>query len=356
MLLRTTFTSLAPSLQHAASVLGGRVVGCQVARGVIACGDGRRGYASHGLPMEIRPDVKAAIEQKKAVVALETSIISHVLPFPANLQLAADCERLAKEKGAVLAIIGVVDGKVNIGLTDGMLERFCKDAAEIIKVSKRDMALVIAKGTMGATTVSASMALADLSGIPILATVGVGGVQRGGEDTLDISSDLTELGRTPVAVVCSGILPTLDALRTVEFLETQGATTVTFGDTDDFPITICATSGANSTTHLENPSEFAKLIDAHLRLGLKTGTLIAVPPPEGVAVDPAKFKGAVDQALAESEYEDVKGYELTNFLLNRSNELMKIDLPLATAELLKYNVTKAAEIAVELSRLRTAYQ
>lgn len=225
---------------------------------------------------QYHPDVKRALEEGNAVVALESTIISHGMPYPQNLETAKEVERVVRSEGCVPATIAIIDGVIKIGLNDSDLEVLAKKGLEAHKTSRRDLALVVSRKETGATTVSGTMILAHQAGIRVFVTGGIGGVHRGAVETMDISADLTELGRTPVTVVCAGSKSILDIEKTLEFLETQGVTVASYGETDDFPAFYTPKSGFKSMTKLESIADCAALIRKHLigikpRLGLTDG-------------------------------------------------------------------------------------
>ncbi|GJP30155.1 hypothetical protein CLOM_g22661 [Closterium sp. NIES-68] len=239
-----------------------------------------RVVAAEAAGITLSAEVRSALLAGRPVVALESTIICHGMPYPQNLRAAEGVEDIIRKEGAVPATIAIIDGQPCIGLTTSQLQQLARDGHAAVKTARRDMALVVSRGLTGATTVSATMLLAHKVGISVFVTGGIGGVHRGGESTMDISSDLTELGRTPVAVVCAGVKSVLDIPRTLEYLETQGVTVVVYGS-KDFPAFFTTTSGCPAPATLSDPASCAALIDANHRLQLSSGLAIAVPrqPP-----------------------------------------------------------------------------
>ncbi|KAJ1679004.1 hypothetical protein EV182_002921 [Spiromyces aspiralis] len=234
------------------------------------------------------PKVKEALANNEPVVALESTIISHGMPYPMNVETARAVEKIVENGGCVPATVALMDGKIHVGLTDEVLERLGKHGSSVVKASRRDLAMVLSQGLMGATTVSTTMMAAHRAGIRIFVTGGIGGVHRGAETTYDISADLTELGRTPITVVCAGAKSILDLPKTLEFLETQGVPVVTFGDSDDFPAFFTPKSGLKAKTNLD--------------LDTKNGIVVAVPIPEESAADSKGINKAIKVAIQESMY------------------------------------------------------
>jgi pseudouridine-5'-phosphate glycosidase len=230
------------------------------------------------LPLSYSPEVAEALRQGRPVVALESTIISHGMPYPANVKTAQEVEQVVRSHGATPATIAILDGRIRVGLTPAELETLGKLGHKAQKCSRRDLAYVLATKTPGATTVAATMLIAHMAGISVFVTGGIGGVHRGAESTMDISADLTELGRTPVAVVCAGVKSILDIPKTLEVLETQGVSVVALG-TNEFPAFFTPHSGCEAPLRVNSPSECAQMIDAAQRLRLDNGMVIAVPIP-----------------------------------------------------------------------------
>lgn len=305
----------------------------------------------HSQILKIAPNVYDALKQGSAVVALESTIISHGMPYPQNLVTARDVEDIVKKNGATPATIAILDGVPCIGLQNDQLLRLAKLGSNARKTSRRDIPHVIAAGENGATTVSATMFFASKVGIPVFVTGGIGGVHRHGEQTMDISSDLTELGRTPVAVISAGVKSILDIPKTLEYLETQGVTVAAYR-TNEFPAFFTETSGCQVPCRLDSPEECARLINANLNIGLGSGMLIAVPIPKEHAAYGHIIETAIQRALKEAMDNNVIGNAATPFLLSRVNELTDGASLAANIALVKNNAYVGAKIAVALALLR----
>ncbi|KAG0337627.1 hypothetical protein BG004_007567 [Podila humilis] len=301
-------------------------------------------------------EVSAALQNNQPVVALESTIISHGMPYPQNYETAIQVEAVVRENGAIPATIAILDGQIQIGLTNKQIQTLAETGRDSVKASRRDLAVVMAKKQTGATTVSATMLLAHQARIPVFATGGIGGVHRGYEHTLDASADLTELGRTPVAVVCAGVKSILDIARTLEFLETQGVTVATYGQTTDFPAFFTRKSGYQSLLKVETPLEAAKLVAANHALDLQSGIVFAVPIPEAHAMDEKTVGEAIGTAIRESVELNIHGKESTPFLLKRVNELTGGNSLKSNIALVKQNAAVAAQIAKNLSGLNAGFQ
>lgn len=255
---------------------------------------------------------------------------------------------MLRERGVTPATIGILDGNIHVGMSKEQLERLGKLGLECKKVSRRDIAATIAKKLNGATTVSGTMVIAHMAGIQVFVTGGIGGVHRGAEESWDVSADLTELGRTPICVVCAGAKSILDLPKTLEFLETQGVCVAGYR-TNDFPAFFTPRSGLPVSCRLDGPEPAAALIDAQRRLGVTSGMVLAVPVPDALAAEAASVEEATRKALAECEAQKVKGNEVTPFLLKRINELTGGESLRANIALVKNNVVVGAEVAVALA-------
>jgi len=297
--------------------------------------------------LSVSGDVKAALAAGKPVVALESTIITHGMPYPQNLSMAQEVEAVVREHGAVPATIAIMDGRLCVGVSGEDLQRLAEEGHKAAKASRRDMAALLAGGVMAGTTVATTMQIAALAGIRIFATGGIGGVHRGAEDSFDISADLEELGRTPVAVVCAGAKSILDIAKTLEVLETNGVPVLGFG-TEDFPAFWARTSGFKVDQRLDTAGEVAKLlaIQSDLNMG---GVLIANPIPESDAWEASAIEGFIAQALADAEAQGVEGKATTPFLLQRIFELTGGKSLESNIALVKNNAKVAAQIAVALS-------
>ena len=297
--------------------------------------------------VSVSRDVGVALAAKQPVVALESTIISHGLPRPRNLQVARRLEAIVREHGAIPATIAVLDGRLRVGLEDEELVLLA-ETGDIAKISRRDLAAALASGTDGATTVSATMIAARLAGIRIFATGGIGGVHRGAGESFDISADLQELARTPVAVVCAGAKAILDLPKTLEVLETLGVPVIGHG-TDTLPAFWCRSSGLKLPHRLDDPLEIASLLRVQDQLGDATGMLIANPIPEAAALGNEIVEQAITEALLAAEKDAVAGAAVTPYLLARLAEITEGASLEANIALVENNVRLAAEIACSLA-------
>ncbi|XP_077195958.1 uncharacterized protein LOC143838487 isoform X2 [Paroedura picta] len=309
--------------------------------------------ALHSVGSKIHPFVKEALDNGRPVVALESTIITHGLPYPQNLSTAREVEEIVRANGAVPATIGILNGCIRVGLQDDELECLAK-AKNTVKVSRRDFPYVLSQGLSGGTTVAGTMIVAHKAGIPVFVTGGIGGVHRGGEKTLDVSADLTELGRTPVAVISAGVKSILDIGRTLEYLETQGICVATFGESRAFPAFFSRQSGFQAAYNVLNEEDAAQLIARSLALRLGSGVLIAVPCPEEEAASGQLIEDAIQQALQDSRERAITGKELTPFLLQRVNELTSGKSLNSNITLIKNNARVGSQIAVALNKIQRA--
>jgi len=289
-------------------------------------------------------EIADALADRHPVVALESTIIAHGMPYPDNLATARALEDAVRQAGALPATIAIFDGRIHVGLDAPGLERLAGDPA-IAKASRRDLPLLVATGRSGATTVAATMVAAHLAGIRVFATGGIGGVHRGVEDSLDISADLPELARTPVAVVCAGAKSILDLPRTLEFLETWSVPVIGYR-ADSFPAFWVRSSGLPVTLRADNPAEVAAILRAQDRLALGHGTVIANPIPEAEALPADEIDRAIATALEEAASRGIAGKETTPFLLARIVELTGSRSLQANIALARNNARTAGEIAV----------
>jgi pseudouridine-5'-phosphate glycosidase len=299
--------------------------------------------------IDVAPEVADALSDGRAVVALESTIISHGMPHPQNLEMARAVEAIVRAEDAVPATIAVVAGRVRVGLDDTELERFAA-AKGVAKASRRDLAANVTAQATAGTTVAATMAIAAAAGIEVFGTGGIGGVHRGAETTFDISADLIELGRSPVAVVCAGCKSILDIGKTLEVLETQGVPVIGYG-TDAFPAFFARTSGYRLDHRRDTPEEVAALIRAERRLGSTSGILVANPIPEADALPAEEIEARIAAACREAEAAGVAQKDVTPYLLDRINTLTGGQSLQANIALVKNNVAVAAKIAVALTRL-----
>ncbi len=298
--------------------------------------------------LEVAPEVAQALAEGRAVVALESTIVTHGMPYPDNLVTARGVEQVVRDAGAVPATIALVDGVLRVGLDDAALERIAAAGEDVAKASRRDLPALIAAGVSAGTTVAATMYLAHRAGVRIFATGGIGGVHRGAEHTWDVSADLDELGSTPVAVVCAGAKSILDLPKTLESLETRGVPVIGLG-TDDFPAFFTRSSGLPVDHRVEDPAALAAVLRAHAGLGMRGGVLVVAPIPVADALDPADIDARIEQAVADAERQGVARKEVTPYLLARINELTGGRSLTANIALIRNNAHLAALTAVELT-------
>ena len=300
--------------------------------------------------LDIAPEVKSALENGKPVVALESTIISHGMPYPQNINTAKNVERMIRTEGAVPATIAIIGGKFKVGLSEQEIEYFGKKGTKIAKASRRDLPMLAAMKQDGATTVASTMIIAAMAGIKIFATGGIGGVHRGAETTMDISADLEELGRTDVMVVCAGAKSILDIGLTLEYLETKGVPVIGYG-TDELPAFYCRESGFGVDYRINTPGELAAAFKAKLDLGIHGGMLVGNPIPKEYAMSKGMADRAIEIAVKKAEENNIKGKELTPFLLTLVKEMtggMSLD---SNIELVYNNAKLAAKTAVQLAAL-----
>ena len=293
--------------------------------------------------LSIAPEVSAALAAGRAVVALESTIISHGMPYPQNLEMARRVEAIIREEGAVPATIAVADGRIHVGLDDALLERLAT-AKDVAKLSRRDMGPILAAGGLGATTVAATMIAAHLAGIRVFATGGIGGVHRGAETSFDISADLEELARTPVAVVCAGAKSILDLPKTLEYLETRGVPVIGYG-TDTLPAFFCRSSSLALALRRDTPDEVAAVLATQAALGFPAGAVIANPIPEAHALPEAEIDAVIAAALADADRDGIAGKAVTPYLLARIVELTDGRSLTANIALVEHNARIGARIA-----------
>lgn len=291
-------------------------------------------------------EVREALDSgSKPVVALESTIISHGMPYPQNVATARAVEDIIRKRGATPATIGILDGKVHVGMDDESLEKFGKTGPACEKVSRRDFARVMAEKLNGATTVAATMMVAHAAGIKVFVTGGVGGVHRGASETWDVSADMTELGRTPVMVVCAGVKSILDIPKTLEFLETQGVCVAGYG-TLDFPAFFTPKSGLQASCMAKDAAAAARLLHAQFEtLKLQQGIVLAAPVPAELAAEGVTVEKATKQGLQEAIDQKIEGRDVTPFLLKRINELTGGESLKANIALIKHNAEVGADVA-----------
>ncbi|TQK02612.1 pseudouridine-5'-phosphate glycosidase [Herbaspirillum sp. SJZ107] len=297
--------------------------------------------------LQFSPEVQAARAAGKPIVALESTIISHGMPYPQNVQTAREVEQVIRDAGAVPATIAIIDGKICIGLSDEQLE-VLGNAGDALKVSRRDLAYVLAQKKLGATTVAATMICAQLAGIEVFVTGGIGGVHRGAETSFDISADLQELARTSVAVVCAGVKSILDIGLTLEYLETHGVPVLSVGQ-PGFPAFFTRDSGYQADFQIDSADEQARFIRTKWQLGLDGGVVVSNPVPAEMAMQNGEIDGIIAQALGDADAQGVKGKAVTPFLLARIKELTGGRSLATNIALVKHNALVGARLAVALN-------
>jgi pseudouridine-5'-phosphate glycosidase len=299
--------------------------------------------------LQFSPEVQAARAAGKPIVALESTIISHGMPYPQNVQTAREVEGVIRDAGAVPATIAIIDGKICIGLSDDQLE-VLGNSRDALKVSRRDLAYVLAQKKLGATTVAATMICAQLAGIEVFVTGGIGGVHRGAETSFDISADLQELAQTGVAVVCAGVKSILDIGLTLEYLETHGVPVLSVGQ-PGFPAFFTRDSGYQADFQIDSAEDQARFIRTKWQLGLRGGVVVSNPVPAESAMQNAEIDGIITQALGEADAQGVKGKAVTPFLLGRIKELTGGRSLATNIALVKHNALVGARLAVALNGL-----
>lgn len=297
--------------------------------------------------LSMSPDIADALARGAPVVALESTIISHGMPYPRNVETAREVEAEVRANGALPATIAVMDGRIRIGLDEAALERLGQ-ARDVLKLSRADLAYALSSGRMGATTVAATMICAALAGVKVFATGGIGGVHRGAEITDDVSADLTELARTPVTVVCAGAKAILDLPRTFERLETLGVPVVAYG-VDEVPAFWSRSSGIPAPIRLDDPAAIAAMVRVRGELGLGGGVLVANPIPEEAEIPAERISGFIEAALADAAAAGVAAKQVTPYLLGRMLELTGGESLTANMALIRNNAALAARIAAALA-------
>lgn len=300
--------------------------------------------------LDVNPEVAAAVKEGRPVVALESTIISHGMPYPQNVETALNVEKVIRENGAVPATIAIIGGRLKAGLTADEIEYFGKKGMEITKASRRDIAAIISRGIDGATTVTTTMMIAHMAGINIFATGGIGGVHRGAETTMDISADLEELAKTPVMVVCAGAKAILDLGLTLEYLETKGVPVIGY-QTEELPAFYTRKSGFGVDYRMDTPEELAKLLLTQQAMPNAGGVLVTNPIPEQYSMDHDVINKAIDEAVAQSVKDGIHGKETTPYLLAKVKELTGGDSLDSNIQLVYNNAALAAKTAVEYSKL-----
>lgn len=298
--------------------------------------------------LHIHPEVQQALKDQKPVVALESTIISHGMPYPRNVQTALEVEKVIRDGGAIPSTIAILDGKLCVGLNADQLEKLGKSGHEVWKVSLRDMPYVLSQNLMGATTVAATMRIASMAGIRVFVTGGIGGVHRGAEDSMDISADLTEMAHTSVAVVSAGVKSILDIGRTLEYLETLGIPVVTYGQ-DAFPSFYSSRSGFKTPLRLDSASDIASMMKAKWEIGLDGSVLVANPVPSEFEVTPEEIEKHILKALDDANRLGIRGKEVTPFLLKTIADNTGGESLDANIALVKNNAVLGTAISVAFS-------
>ena len=299
--------------------------------------------------LSITPEIQEALKEGKPVLALESTILSHGMPYPENLEFARTVEAIVRGKGVIPATTAIIDGKLKVGLNDEELELMCK-ADNIAKASRRDVAIYLTNKQTAATTVATTMLIADLAGVRVFATGGIGGVHRGAQETMDISADLQELANTAVCVVCAGCKSILDIGLTLEYLETFGVPVLGFG-TNEFPAFYTRTSGFGVDYEVKDAAEVAAILKTKWNLGLKGGVVVGNPIPEEYSMDHAVIDKAIEQALEMAKEKGIHGKATTPFLLATIKEITGGNSLASNLQLAYNNARVASDIAVELAKL-----
>ena len=300
--------------------------------------------------LDIAPEVQSALNDGRPVVALESTIISHGMPYPQNVETALNVEKIIRENGAVPATIAVIGGRLKAGLSPEEIDYLGRTGSAVPKASRRDLPVIVAKGMDGATTVTTTMIIAHMAGIRVFATGGIGGVHRGAEKTMDISADLEELAHTPVMVICAGAKSILDLGLTLEYLETHGVPVIGYG-TKELPAFYTRSSGFGVDYELDTPEELARAFFVKQDMGLGGGMLVTNPIPEEYSMDHEVINRAIDEAVEEAVKLGIHGKETTPFLLAKIKDITGGDSLASNIQLVYNNARLAAKTAAELSKL-----
>ena len=300
--------------------------------------------------LDVNPAVAQALAEGKPVVALESTIISHGMPYPQNVETALKVEEIIRQNGAVPATIAILGGRLKAGLSPAEIEYLGKQGQKVTKASRRDLSVLVAQGRDGATTVTTTMMIAHMAGIKLFATGGIGGVHRGAETTMDISADLEELGQTDVMVVCAGAKAILDLKLTLEYLETKGVPVLGY-QTQELPAFYTRTSGLKVDYQVDSPEMLAKILKTQHDLGLHGGILVTNPIPEQYSMDADAINAVIDQAIAEAQEKGIHGKETTPFLLAKVKEITGGDSLEANIQLVFNNAKLAAQTAAAYAKL-----
>ena len=300
--------------------------------------------------LEISPEVQKALDEGRPVVALESTIISHGMPYPQNVETALNVEKIIRDNGAVPATTAIIGGKLRVGLSKDEIDYIGKKGLKVTKASRRDIPVLVARGEDGAATVAATMILANLAGVSVFATGGIGGVHRGAETTMDISADLEELASTPVMVICAGAKSILDLGLTLEYLETHGVSVLGY-QTEELPAFFTRKSGFKVDYRMDTPKELAAAFKAKNDLGLRGGMVVANPIPEEYAMDADYISKSIAEAIDEANAKGIKGKDTTPFLLDKLEKITGGSSLKANIQLVYNNAKVATQIACELSRM-----
>lgn len=300
--------------------------------------------------LEISPEVQKALDEGRPVVALESTIISHGMPYPQNVETALNVEKIIRDNGAIPATTAIIGGKLRVGLSKDEIDYIGKKGLKVTKASRRDIPVLVARGEDGATTVAATMILANLAGVSVFATGGIGGVHRGAETTMDISADLEELASTPVMVICAGAKSILDLGLTLEYLETHGVSVLGY-QTEELPAFFTRKSGFKVDYRMDTPKELATAFKAKNDLGLRGGMVVANPIPEEYAMDADYISKSIAEAIDEANAKGIKGKDTTPFLLDKLEKITGGSSLKANIQLVYNNAKVATQIACELSRM-----
>ena len=301
------------------------------------------------INIRFNDEVKKALDNNLPIVALESTIISHGMPYPENLEVARKCEQTVRDNGAIPATIAIINGEIIVGVTDEQLE-YLATSKDVLKVSRRDFAYVISKKLSGATTVAATMMIAKMANIKLFATGGIGGVHRGVANTWDISADLEELGKTDVCVVCAGAKSILDLEKTLEYLETKGVLVIGY-QTEELPAFFTRESGIKVPIKLDTPEEISDIIKNKIELNINEGLLVTNPIDKKFSLNKKEIDKTITDAILEMNKLNIQGKAVTPYLLSKINELSKGVSLNANKELVYNNCKLAAQIAVALKRL-----
>jgi pseudouridine-5'-phosphate glycosidase len=299
--------------------------------------------------LDIHPEVESAINDKLPIVALESTIISHGMPYPKNIETAKNVEETVRTNNAVPATIAIIQGRLKVGLTSKEIE-FLATNNKVKKVSRRDLAVIVSQQLSGSTTVASTMIIANLAKIPVFATGGIGGVHRGAENTFDISADLEELSRTNVCVVCAGAKAILDLGLTLEYLETKGVPVLGY-KTSELPAFYSSKSGFNVDYRIESPLDVAEILKTKWGLSINGGVLVTNPVPKAFELDSIVMNDAINKAINDSNKEKITGKEITPYLLSKINEITKGKSLDANIRLIENNAALAAKIAIHFSKI-----